>query len=92
MAFWISARLRSDVKRAEDALDGVHGPLQFLFRIEQDPNGVGAKDRVPRARSLLAQINVYRWWERCLWTPRVLRNQERVTRRLAGRANRVTAI
>jgi trehalose 6-phosphate synthase len=49
-------------------------------------------DRMTSMRSLLAQFNVYRWAGKMLVDAARLRNQERVTGRLAERTNAITAV
>jgi len=50
------------------------------------------QDRMRSMRSLLVQFNVYRWAGKMLVDAARLRNQERVTGRLAERANAVPAV
>ncbi len=50
------------------------------------------QDRMRSMRSLLVQFNVYRWAGKMLVDAARLRNQERVTGRLAERANAVSAV
>jgi len=49
-------------------------------------------DRMRSMRSLLAQFNVYRWAGKMLVDAARLRNQERVTGRLAERSNLGSAV